>query len=114
MLPELISNGLASLQQDQIRWTKSVFIDISPDGSVLGSDFENAAIRNCRRFAYEEVMPLIRQPDSAAARREDPRVIRLLQQMFELAMLLRAVAQNTGRSRWAFPKSKLILTKTGM
>ena len=113
MLPELISNGLASLQQDQIRWTKSVFIDISPDGSVLGSDFENAAIRNCRRFAYEEVMPLIRQPDSAAARREDPRVIRLLQQMFELAMLLRRRRTEHGALQMGIPEVEIDFDKDG-
>ncbi|MFN9050627.1 MAG: ribonuclease R, partial [Planctomyces sp.] len=113
MLPELISNGLASLQQDQIRWTKSVFIDISPDGSVLGSDFENAAIRNCRRFAYEEVMPLIRQPDSAAARREDPRVIRLLQQMLELAMLLRRRRTEHGALQMGIPEVEIDFDKDG-
>ncbi|MFM7867836.1 MAG: ribonuclease R family protein, partial [Planctomycetaceae bacterium] len=107
MLPELLSNGLASLQQDQIRWTKSVFIDISPDGSVLGSDFENAAIRNCRRFSYEQVMPLIRQPDSPAARREDPKVIRLLQQMFELAMLLRRRRTEHGALQMGIPEIEI-------
>ena len=113
MLPELLSNGLASLQQDQIRWTKSVFIDISPDGSVLGSDFENAAIRNCRRFAYEEVMPLIRQPDSVAARREDPKVIRLLQQMFELAMLLRRRRTEHGALQMGIPEIEIDFDKDG-
>ena len=113
MLPELLSNGLASLQQDQIRWTKSVLIDISPDGSVLGADFENAAIRNCRRFAYEEVMPIIRQPDGPAARAEDPRVVKLLQQMFELAMLLRRRRTEQGALQMGIPEIEIDFDRDG-
>ena len=32
MLPELISNGLASLQPDKVRYTKSVFMEYTPEG----------------------------------------------------------------------------------
>ena len=38
MLPELISNGLASLQPDRVRYTKTVFIEFSPEGIPVGVD----------------------------------------------------------------------------
>jgi ribonuclease R len=62
MLPELISNGLASLQQGQVRYTKSAFIEFDATGSVVGTDIANSAIKVVRRFAYEEVMPIIQNP----------------------------------------------------
>ena len=36
MLPELISNGLASLQPDRVRYTKTVFIEFTPEGIPVG------------------------------------------------------------------------------
>src|SRR5690606_22228083 len=32
MLPEVISNGLASLQEQKVRFTKSAFIEFNPEG----------------------------------------------------------------------------------
>ncbi len=59
MLPEVISNALASLQQGRVRYTKSAFITFSPEGVPLDSEFANTKINVTQRFAYEQVMPLI-------------------------------------------------------
>ena len=59
MLPEVISNALASLQQGRVRFTKSAFVTFSPEGVPLHSEFANSKIRVTQRFAYEQVMPLI-------------------------------------------------------
>ncbi len=59
MLPEVISNALASLQQGRVRYTKSAFITFSPEGVPLDSEFANTKISVTQRFAYEQVMPLI-------------------------------------------------------
>ncbi len=55
MLPELISNGLASLQPDRVRYTKSVFIDYSPEGIRTHTEFHSAAIKSSKRLSYEQV-----------------------------------------------------------
>ncbi|MFM9961073.1 MAG: ribonuclease R family protein [Planctomycetaceae bacterium] len=60
MLPEVISNGLASLQQGRVRYTNSVFIEFTPDGIPVHTEFAKSAIKATQRFAYEEVMPLIK------------------------------------------------------
>ncbi|MEZ6039818.1 MAG: ribonuclease R [Planctomycetaceae bacterium] len=88
MLPEVISNGLASLQQGVVRFTKSVFIEFAADGSVLGSEVANTAIKVARRFAYEEVMPIIQNPRQQAPG-VTAKVRHLLEHMYELAMILR-------------------------
>ena len=59
MLPEVISNALASLQQGRVRYTQSAFITFSAEGTPLHTEFANSAIRVTQRFAYEQVMPLI-------------------------------------------------------
>ena len=105
MLPELISNGLASLQQGQLRYTKSVFIDFDEAGTVMGMDAANTAIRVARRFAYEEVMPLLRNPgpqDDVTAP-----VLQLLQRMYELAMLLRRRRTESGALQMGLPEIEI-------
>ncbi len=64
MLPELISNGLASLQPDRVRYTKTVFIEFSPEGIPVGVEAATAAIKSRRRFAYEEIDQYLADPDS--------------------------------------------------
>ena len=70
MLPEVLSNGLASLQKGKVRFTQSVFIDYSPEGVPIDTEFARSAIRVGWRFAYEDVLALIEEhPDRADPRR---------------------------------------------
>ena len=59
MFPEIISNHLASLQPDKVRYVKSVFISFTPEGQKTAVRFANGAIRSRRRFSYEQVMALL-------------------------------------------------------
>ena len=59
MLPEKLSNGLCSLRQDEDRLTFSVFINISPRGSVKEYEIVESIIRSKQRFSYERVQELI-------------------------------------------------------
>ena len=88
MLPELISNGLASLQQGRTRYTKSAFIEYSPEGIPLATDFANSAIRVSRRLTYGQAMMLLKG-EQPPGRKVSQKVQQLLGRMHELAMLLR-------------------------
>ena len=59
MLPELLSNGVCSLQQDQPRLTKSAFIRYDRHGRVVGARFANTVIRSARRLTYRDAQALI-------------------------------------------------------
>ncbi|RMG36372.1 MAG: ribonuclease R [Planctomycetota bacterium] len=88
MLPEVLSNGLASLQQGKPRLAKTVFIEFDPDGVPLDVELHDSVICVTRRFAYEQVLPIIREPQRFAG--EVPKRVReLLVRMHELAMILR-------------------------
>ncbi len=112
MLPEVISNGLASLQQGQLRYTKSVFIEFDESGSVVGSDVANTAIKVARRFAYEEVMPIIQNPRKQAAGVTAP-VRHLLERMYELAMMLRKRRFANGALQMGVPEIEIDFDKDG-
>lgn len=112
MLPEIISNSLASLQPDRVRFTKTCFIEFSAEGVPTHSEVHSSAIKSCRRFAYEEV-------DDYLADREPwrekltPVVHQLLALMHELAMLLRARRMQRGSLELSMPEVKVDLDKQG-
>ncbi|WP_339733936.1 ribonuclease R [uncultured Gimesia sp.] len=88
MLPEIISNGLASLQEGQVRFTKSAFIEFTPEGIPVHTEFANSAIQVTQRFAYEEVLPIVQGRDEAGEN-VSTEVRELLKNMHYLAMILR-------------------------
>jgi ribonuclease R len=112
MLPELISNSLASLQQGKVRYTKSALMEFSPEGIPLHSSFANSAIKVTKRFAYEEVMPIVNDPERHKARLS-AKVRQLLVRMYELAMLLRARRFALGALELSMPEVKIDFDKQG-
>ena len=106
MLPEIISNGLASLQEGQVRYTKSVFIEFDSEGNPQGAEVANSVITVSKRFAYEQVMPIIEDPqgnkDSAK-----PKIIKLLQKMHTLAMMLRKKRFERGALQMGVPEVEI-------
>jgi len=112
MLPELISNGLASLQQGRVRYTKSVFIEFTPEGIPVHVEFARSAIRVTRRFAYEQIMPIVREPERFRTR-VSAKVRKLLSMMYELAMILRQRRLQAGALELNLPEVELELGKQG-
>ncbi len=112
MLPEVISNGLASLQQGNVRFTKSVFVEFDEQGAVVGYEVANSAINVVRRFAYEEVMPLIRNPGKPSEG-VTVEVRRLLELMYELAMLLRQRRFAQGALQMGIPEIEIDFDRDG-
>jgi ribonuclease R len=112
MLPEVISNGLASLQPDRVRYTKTVFIEFSPEGIPLATDATSAAIKSCRRFTYEEVDDYLGNR-SAWHSKLTPAVHTLLGNMHELAMVLRARRFARGALELSMNEVKVDLDKNG-
>jgi ribonuclease R len=55
MLPEIISNNLASLQPNKVRYALSAMIEMTEDGVRVAADVLKSAIKSRRRFTYEEV-----------------------------------------------------------
>ena len=55
MLPEIISNNLASLQPHKVRYALTAMIEFTEEGVRVATDVFKSAIKSRRRFTYEEV-----------------------------------------------------------
>jgi ribonuclease R len=112
MLPEIISNNLASLQPDKVRYCETCFIEFTSEGTPIASEWHKSAIKSVRRFTYEEV-------DEYLADRErwrsklTPHVFQLVADMYELAMTLRKRRLKAGSIELTLPEVKIDLDKGG-
>jgi len=59
MLPEVLSNGVCSLQENQPRLTKSAFIRYDAAGRVVGTRFSNSLIQSKKRLTYRQAQAII-------------------------------------------------------
>jgi ribonuclease R len=112
MLPEIVSNNLASLQPDKVRYTKTAFIEFSPEGVRTGIDLHNSAILSKRRFTYEEVDEYLANPEAWHSKLT-LQVHALLGRMHELAMILRRRRFERGALELTMKEVKVDLDKHG-
>ncbi|WP_417851536.1 ribonuclease R [Thalassoglobus sp.] len=113
MLPEIISNGLASLQEGRTRFTMSAFIEFSAEGIPIETRFSRSAIKVTQRFAYEEVMPIIKAKPSEPIEGVSAEIRELLNNMHELAMILRKRRFAKGSLELDMPEVRLSLDADG-
>ncbi|TWT32011.1 ribonuclease R [Blastopirellula retiformator] len=112
MLPEIISNNLASLQPDKVRYAKTAKIEFTPDGARVHTEVFKSAIKSKRRFTYEEVDDYLEDRE-AWKEKLTPQVHKLLADMHELAMMLRERRFQRGSIELIMPELKLDLDKDG-
>ncbi|MFO1065460.1 MAG: ribonuclease R [Pirellulales bacterium] len=112
MLPELISNHLASLQPDRIRMTKTVLMEMTDSGTLVHWEVFNSAILNQQRLNYEQVDQYLADPAPWRARLA-PAIWQLLADMHELAMVLRKNRMSGGAIELFLPEIKLELDRNG-
>jgi ribonuclease R len=105
MIPELISNSLASLQQGRVRFVKSALMDLTPTGQRADVRFANGAIRVRRRFTYEQVTEILESSERTADL--DAEVYDLLLRMRELAMILHKRRLKRGALELLMPEPEL-------
>jgi ribonuclease R len=87
-------------------------MEFTAAGVLVDTQFVKSAIRVTRRFAYEEVMPLIRDRN-APARNVTPVARQLLRDMHELAMTLRRRRLAAGSLDLNLPEVKLDFDRDG-
>jgi ribonuclease R len=107
MFPELISNGLASLQQDRVRYVKTVRMEWTPGLQKGHVSFHNAAIRVRRRFTYEEVRAILQQFETGETVDLPPELAIMLRRMRDLALLLRKKRFKRGSLELSMPEAVL-------
>jgi ribonuclease R len=112
MLPEVISNSLASLQPGKVRYTKSAVMEFTDDGLRVSTKLHSAAIRSSKRLTYEQVDEFLKDPE-AWRRKLGGKVGDLLGRMHTLAMTLRKRRLKRGALELSMPEVKVELDKHG-
>lgn len=112
MLPEVISNSLASLQEGHVRYTMSAFIEFDPDGIRTDRRFARSAIRVDKRFSYEQAFHCMMKPEEAVEG-VSPEVRALLDRMLTLAMILRKRRFKRGALELTMPEVQVQLGDAG-
>jgi ribonuclease R len=109
MLPEVLSNGVCSLQEGRTRLTKSAFIRFSPEGDPLGADLANSYIRSAKRLTYEQASAALEGKTGGL----EPQVVDLLKKMDRLARLLLDRRRRQGYLELSLPEVDLEFSDEG-
>jgi len=113
MLPEILSNGICSLQPGVPRLAKSVFIDYDAGAKVTGTTFANSVIESNYRLTYLEAQALIdgdrKQADRQSVERQDytEELEAAVRDMNELAGAIRKRRDKAGMITLDLPEVEL-------
>jgi len=109
MLPEILSNGICSLQPEQKRFTKSAYITYDERGNILSRRYANSVIRSTARLTYLEADGILKGHTKGAKRE----VIELLRNMDALSRRIEARRNEHGMIHLDLPEPQLILDEAG-
>ncbi len=109
MLPEMLSNGICSLQPGQPRYTKSVYLTYNKDGQVQSSHFANTIIKSSARLSYQEADRVLKG-DACGLSGE---VVALLHDMDTLARLIETRRRRAGMLQLKMAETELVLDDDG-
>jgi len=112
MIPEVISNNLASLQPNRVRYTKTAIIEFTPGGVPVATEVFCGAIKSAHRFNYEEIDEYLADSKPWRAKLA-PQVFDLVGRMHELAMILRRRRMDGGSIELTLPEVKIDLDDDG-
>ena len=109
MLPEMLSNGVCSLQPDQLRLVKSAYIAYDNDGNVVNRDYRNSIIRSTQRLTYQQVDRFLK----GHTKDIKPEVMPLLNDMNTLARLIEKRRDRQGMLHLDLPETELVFDEAG-
>lgn len=119
MIPEVLSNGVCSLQEAVPRFTKSAFIKLDRRGRVLETRLARTIIRSRKRLTYLEAQALIEGDQKTArehARTEpvyEPDLLEALRRADTLAKTIRRRRLEHGMLVLGLPEFELVFDDDG-
>lgn len=119
MLPEVLSNGICSLQEAVPRYVKSAYIDYDAEGRVKGAHFRAGLIRSEKRLTYLEAQALIDDDPELAKQhaKTEPRytdeLVKTLRQMDHLSRVIRDRRRKAGMIHLELPDVELVYDEEG-
>lgn len=110
MLPEVLSNGICSLNPDEDRLVMTAEMLITADGRCTQSKFYPAVLRSYGRLTYTEVSAFLDGSDDGHLVSE---IAGQLPVMAELAEMLGRMRQQRGSLELDVPDVEIVLDKSG-
>jgi ribonuclease R len=110
MLPEVLSNGICSLQPEQKRFAKTAYITYDPQGNVAGREFANSIICSRARLTYEQADAILKGHAAGFA----GEVVALLKDMEILARTIEKRREKNGMIHLDLPETALVFDKAGL
>lgn len=109
MLPEILSNGLCSLQEGEPRLCKSAFIRYDGEGRVVATRFANTVIRSAKRLTYGEAQAIVDGEKSPHGKV----VVELVRKMNTLAKVIQKRRLKDGMIVLSLPAVDLVMNEEG-
>ncbi len=119
MLPELLSNGVCSLQEGVNRFTISAVMRYDAEGAVVDARFARGVIRSAKRMTYLEAQALITGDLREAVKhaKTEPKypkaAVSTMQLMDELAKVIRKRRLAQGMVVLGLPDVELVFDDSG-
>jgi ribonuclease R len=112
MLPEVLSNGICSLNPNEDRLTQTVCMEINKRGEVVQSRFFRSVIRSHERMTYTNVRRILvdKDPETLARYR---RLLDQFKLMEEVALLLYEQRRGRGNLDFDLPEAEIVLDLQG-
>jgi ribonuclease R len=109
MLPEILSNGICSLQPEQKRFVKSVYLTYDQKGNVVSRSFANSITRSTQRLTYQKADRILKGHTKDVR----PEVIELLKNMETLSRAIEQRRAKNGMIHLDLPETQLEMDKSG-
>ena len=105
MLPEVLSNGVCSLQEGVRRLCKSAFITYDADAKCIRTRLAETAIRSSKRLTYTQAQAICDDGDGAGC---GAKVVALVRDLAALARRIEARRRKAGMLHLALPQVELV------
>ena len=109
MLPEVLSNGICSLQPDQERFVKSVYTTYDQNGKILSRRFANSVMKSTQRLTYIQANRIL----NGHTKDIKSEIIELLKDMETLSRLIEQRRIENEMLHLDLPEIQLVFDKAG-
>ena len=109
MLPKELSNGICSLNPDEVRLTFSALITLKPSGEIEGFRFVKSYIRSRVKGVYSEINSILDQTAQPQILEKYAQLIPQIKLMQQLAQILRARRFDRGAMNISSNESKFVI-----
>jgi ribonuclease R len=109
MLPEILSNGICSLQPEQKRFVKSVYLTYDKNGNIVSRNFANSVICSKQRLTYQQAEKILK----GRTKGTKPEVVNLLKNMETLSRAIEQRRRKNGMIHLDLPETELVMDKSG-